>query len=563
MQPDSLSSPPAGDRSAAAAKVASARRRWMLGQFGRAAGVALFIGMLVATMAIVALAITPIEINGQPVDADQWRIGWIAGSVGIALIAAIMVTIGRAPSAMRVATEVDRRFGLRERISSSMAISASDTSSAAQALHRDAQQKAAPIVIASQFPLQPTRVAWLPLAVLPVLLATTWVIEPVGRPVETLSAVDAMEVKQVKTAAEQLKKRIAQQRRQAEAKGLKEAEELFAKMQTQLDKITSSKDMTRKDALIQMNDIKDQIQQRRDRLGSPEQMRRTLAQMKGLESGPAEKVAEQIQKGEFGNAAEEIKKLAEKVSSGKMSESEKKQLAKQVAKMAEQMKQAAAEHEQKKEQLREKIEQAKREGRSAEASEMQQKLNEAEAADAQMQQMQQMAQAMQEAAQAMQEGDQQAAAEAMQEMSSQLGEMGDAMAELEDLQDALGDLSQSKQQMNCKQCGGAGCQSCMGDNFGDGDQPGQGRGRGQGSGDRDEAEDDTGTYESQVRGDVKRGKAVIAGFADGPNRKGVTREEIKNVIEGAIREEGDPLEDQILPRDERDQTRQYFDRLRE
>ena len=38
---------------------------------------------------------------------------------------------------------------------------------------------------------------------------------------------------------------------------------------------------------------------------------------------------------------------------------------------------------------------------------------------------------------------------------------------------------------------------------------------------------------------------------------------IKSVIESSISEEGDPLEDQVLPRDEREQTRQYFDRLRD
>ncbi|MCR9210799.1 MAG: hypothetical protein NXI28_21450, partial [bacterium] len=167
------------------------------------------------------------------------------------------------------------------------------------------------------------------------------------------------------------------------------------------------------------------------------------------------------------------------------------------------------------------------------------------------------------AADAMQQGDESAAAQAMEEMSNQLGEMQMAMSELEDLESALGDLSQSKNQMNCKQCNGDGCQACQGQGFGEGEKPGMGMGRGKGKGDRPEEETDINTYDTQVRGKVKRGRAIIAGFADGPNRKGVTRADIQSAIESNLSEESDPLEDQVLPRDEREQTREYFDRLRE
>ena len=122
-------------------------------------------------------------------------------------------------------------------------------------------------------------------------------------------------------------------------------------------------------------------------------------------------------------------------------------------------------------------------------------------------------------------------------------------------------LSQSKEQMRCQQCQGAGCQACQGNGFGDGQ--GFGLGRGSGAGDRPESEDDTNTYETQVRGEVKKGKAIISGFADGPNRKGITREDVKQAIESAISEESDPSENQTLPRTEREHTQQYFNQLRE
>jgi hypothetical protein len=101
----------------------------------------------------------------------------------------------------------------------------------------------------------------------------------------------------------------------------------------------------------------------------------------------------------------------------------------------------------------------------------------------------------------------------------------------------------------------------MGQGFGDGN--GFGLGRGSGAGDRPEQEEDTNTYETQVRGQVKKGRAIIAGFADGPNRKGITREDVKIAIESTLTEESDPSENQTLPRTEREHAQQYFDRLRD
>ncbi|MEM6980129.1 MAG: hypothetical protein AAF539_10735 [Planctomycetota bacterium] len=542
-------------------KISSARWRLAMGTFGHAVSVGVFAASLVAIIAMVWLAITPIQIQGAPVDPAVWITSWVTGSFGIALVGSLLWTWFRMPNEDAVALDLDGRCGLRQRLSSSLA-TPSSASPIAAALHADARQHAAGIDVAKHYPLQLKRIAWLPLSVFPILLAMIMTVQPAQIAVVEPETVTATEVKQVQAAATELKKRLAAQRRQAEAKGLKEAEELFAKMQAKLDQITSGKPMTRKDALIQINDIKDQIKQRRDRLGSPDQMRRTMSQLKGLQGGPAEKIAEQIRRGEFGKAAEELKDLAKKLRDGKLSEQQKKQLAEQAETLAKQLKKAAQDHEQKKAQLKQQIEQAKREGRSDEASKLQQQLNQAEAADSQMKQMQQMSQAMEQAAQAMREGNGAEAADAMAEMAGELGQMQDAMSELEDLQDALDDLSQSKQQMNCKQCGGSGCQSCQGSQMGD--QFGQGqRGRGPGSGDRGEADDETNTYDSQVRGDVKRGKAIIAGFADGPNRKGITREDIQRVVENTLQDEGDPLEDQVLPRDRRDQTRQYFDQLRD
>ena len=546
-------------------QVSSARRRLILGTFGRTVCYTLFAALIVATLAIAAPAIWVMNV-----DFDNWCYAWIGGSSIAALIAAGAYALVTAPSSESVATEVDRRFGLRERLSSSMTLDADERESDfGLALTADAEKRASQLEIADRFALKPSKLSWLPLSLIPILAVVFLLVEPVGESIASSTPeIEKNEIDQVKKVAAQLKKRIQQQKRNADAKGLEEAKELFDKMEAKLNKITSQKDMSRKKAMIALNDLKKQLEERRNQLGSGDQMRKAMSQMKGLQSGPGEKVAKAIQQGEFGKAKDIIKDLANKMRDGKLNEREKAQLNKQIDQMKQQMQQAVKKHEQAKQELQKKIEQARAQGRAADAAKMQQQLNQLQQRDQQMQQMQKMAEAMNQAQQAMQNGNQKQAADALQQMAEQLGDMQQEMSELEDLEATLDELSQGKNQMRCKNCGGGGCKSCQGmGQFGmgngQGQQPGFGLGAGQGQGDRPEEEVDTNTYETQVRGKVRKGKARIAGFADGPNKQGITREEIKNLAESALSEESKALDTENLPRTEQEHAASYFEKLRE
>jgi hypothetical protein len=542
--------------------VRTARRRLVIGRFGKALCVTLFAALLLATIGVALPA-----LRVMAVDFTTWVYAWIGGCTLAAVIAAAVYSVVTAPSLAAVAAEVDRRFGLCERLSSSLMLDAEQRRSAfATALISDADRRAGQLEVADRFSLWPSRLGWLPISIVPILAIVLLLVEPASpsNASNTAKAAD-VESKQVRTVAEQLKQRIQQQRRKVEADGLKEAQELFEKMEADLDKIVKRQDLSRQDAMIQMNDLKKQLEERREQLGSSEQMRRALAQMKGLDAGPGEQVAKSIEQGNFGKAEELVKQLASKIREGALSEQEKEQLKKQIEQMKAAMNQAAQQHEQEKQELQRKIDQARNEGRGDDAAKMQQQLHQLAQKDAQMQQMGQMAEAMSQAAAAMQQGDASQAADALEQLADRLGEMQSEMSELEDLESALDQLSQSKDQMRCRKCGGAGCRQCQGNGMGQGvgDGQGFGLGRGSGEGDRPEQEEDTNTYETQVRGQVKQGRAVIAGFADGANRKGVTREDVKQAIESTLSQESDPAENQTLPRTEREHSQQYFDRLRE
>lgn len=541
-------------------QVRNARRRLILGSFGRALCITLFAALIVATIACAVPGIRVIDV-----DVQTWNLAWILGSIATAVVASLGYALATAPTTERVALEVDKRFGLSERLSSSLSMTAADRQSEfGLAVISDADRRADKIKIAEKFGFQPSRLGWFPLAITPVLILVLVLVDPTAiRDSESRDEIDPAVAAQVKRASLQLKKRIEQQKRNADAKGLEEARDLFEKLERDLDKITEKKNIDRKEAMIAMNDLKKQLEERREQLGSSDQMRKVMAQMESLQAGPADEAAKSIARGDFGKAEQVMRQLAKKMKDGTLSDKEKEQLEKQVQQLKDRLEKAIAEQKQKQDELKEKIAQAKREGRSQDAAKMQQQLNQMQQKSGQqMQQMQQMADQLGQAAQAMQNGNSQQAANALDAMADQLGDMQQEMSELKDLEDAMNDLSQSKEQMRCQSCGGAGCQQCQGMGMGMGDKPGDGMGEGAGQGDRPEEEGDTNTYETQVRGQVKKGKAVISGFADGPNRKGISREDVKRAIESSFSEESDPLENQQLPRTEREHAMDYFNKLR-
>lgn len=543
--------------------VRRARRRLILNRFVQLASTALFIAWMLATIAIIAGAVWVL-----PVEPSRWNWGWIAGTSAVAVLIAVIRALASAPSLQRAASEVDARFGLRERLSSAVALPPHDRESTmGRALLDDAARRAEPLDVREQFSIAPNRLAWLPLMPA-VMLAIALFLPPAAppEPDEVLSATTVSQTAQTKTAAETLKRKIQQQRSQAEATGLKDAEEFFKKLEMDLDKLTKRPSLDQKEAMIALNDIKKQLDQRRDELGAPDQMRQALAKIDDMQRGPAGEVVKAMQKGDFTEAEKQVKALADQLRQGELTEQEQQELKKQIESLRDQLAKANEKHQQAKQQLQQQIDQAKREGRTEDAAKMQQQLNQLQAQDQQMQQMRQMAEAMNQAAQAMQAGQAGEAAEALENMADQLGELQAEMDQLQDLEDTLESLSQSKDQMRCQSCSGSGCQSCQGAGDGHGDsggssgsRPGSGAGRDVGPADPLE----TSPYDTQVRGQPKQGRGIIAGFADGPNRKGVSREEIKDAVIGAINSPSDPLENQNLPRVERDHAREYFDRLRQ
>lgn len=86
-------------------------------------------------------------------------------------------------------------------------------------------------------------------------------------------------------------------------------------------------------------------------------------------------------------------------------------------------------------------------------------------------------------------------------------------------------------------------------------------GEGRGSGSRDEEKGDTKSYDSRVGVTPKKGESYRIGDAGGKNIAGQSREERKAALQSAISKEADAQNDTPLPREQRENAKQYFERI--
>jgi hypothetical protein len=547
-------------------QVSRARRRLVLQQFLRVIGLSLFASLLVAA---IGLAVPRIWV--LPVDARTWDISWIAGGAALGLVMAGVWTYLIRRSSLDAAIELDRRFGLKERVSSALALGPQELSSdVGQALVTDAIRKVERIDVREGFKVAPTWRLVLPLLPAAALIGLA-MLPAAAKKAEATTQKSEETKKQIKTATLKLQEKLRENQKRAEELGLKDGD-LLKEVNKELDKMASKETADRKDAMIKINDLAKEIEKRKQELGGADKLRKDLDKLKDIAKGPADKMADALKEGDFGKAEEEMKKLTEDLKAGKLGKEDQEKLAKQLEQVKEKLQQAMKDQKEARQQLQQQIEQKLAEGKVGEAAKLQQQLDQLnQGADQQEALMQQLAEKLGQASEALQNGgDPKQAAEQLDKLANELSKMQQQLEQLDNLQEVLDQLADAKDAMNCEACQGAGCAQCQ-SRAGDGDQPGNrpgdgqsnyARGRGRGQGAREESETDKSFYETRVAADPKAGQSVRIGDASGPNKAGKSLESLKEEIQASLTKEPDALEDVTLPRDQRENARQYFERLR-
>ena len=494
----------------------------------------------------------------------------------LAVISSLAFTWLKLPEEVGVAQEVDKRCNLKERLSTSLSLEGDlAKSEIARALIADTEKSTGQINLTREFPLKPTRLFCFPCLLVPCMFLLYLWMDPVGiAKAEPVSESKVEEKNQVNEAAKLLKRQIQQRKRNASEKGLLEAEKLYGRLESKIDSVIKDPKMDQKQTMIAMNDLKKQLEQRSSQLSNPESFKKILAQMKGLQAGVGKEMLDAMKKGDYKSAKERIDQLANQLQKEGLSEQEKASLKKELDALGNALKKSIDAATQQKNQLERQLESAREAGDQAEVARLQEQFQSLDAQERQMQSLREMSDLMESASKSLDNDQLMDASASMEELAQRLDQMQKEASELKDLESTLGDIAQSKSAMRCQACSGSGCSQCSGSSMssgqmasrqanGSGTARGDGLGKGSGFGDRPETESETNTYQTQVQGKLTEGKSVIAGIADGPNRKGVSREDLKQAIKASLKEQGSPSENQVIPRAEREHARQYFDQLRE
>jgi hypothetical protein len=506
------------------------------------------------------------------VDPQMWTLAWLAAALAWGFAAAVVWTWFARQDALQAAVEIDRRFGLKERVSSTLALAPAERESPiGQALVRDAIERVERVNLAEQFRLRLDRRAWLPAVAATIAFAAATLL-PVRAPQAPAKAT-AHETQQVRQSTKALVKRLDAKRKQAAEKGLSEIDPLLAKLEDGARKLAESSENDRKKTLLALNDLAQDAAKRREKLAGSAEMKKQLEGLKNLDQGPADKISQALAAGDLDKAAKEIEKLKQDLADKKLDPQAQKALAKQLDQLHEALERRVAAHEKKEAELKEQIEAERRAGNTAQADKLQQQLDKMAAQKPQMGQLGQMKQQIEQAARAMSQGDCEKASQALAELGDQLGGLEQELQEMEMLDDALDQLTECKKSMACKECNGDGCGACQGDEWVKRDGPldptrrskggGRGIGVGLGPGLGPSTDPKGKFYDSTVKQQPGRGPAQVVGEAVGPNRKGRVLAEIQTEFSGGPQDAADALSQQRLPHDYRDHAQRYFDALRE
>lgn len=546
-------------------QVRQARRRLNVQKF-----LSVVFWALTSSLAVAAVGVAIPKFWPLRIDPTIWQLAWIGGSILVGIAVAACWTLVNRRNELEAAIEIDRRYGLKERVSSCLSLKESESNSeAGQALINDAVRRVAEVDVAEKFRVAPDRWAFMPLAMAVVVFGITFLTDAqLDNDGNEVNAATVQTAKRVKKSTNNLKKTLKDKQKKALEQGLDEATDIFKKLEAGVDRLQNKNNVDKKEALVKLNDFSDELKKRAREIGDPDKLKRQLSQLRDLKEGPANKIARSMKNGNFKAAIEAVKELQKQLEKGELSDEKKQQLAQQLEQLKEKMQQMANAHEEEKQALQKKIQEKLASGDRTAAAELQKKLDDMSAQDSQMNNMQKMAQKMEQMQKSMQQGDTKQAAQQLSDLAEDLQGMQQELEELELLEGALEQIADAKNSMNCENCNGAGCSMCQGDGMGMGsgmpDLPGgMGMGDGQGKGDRPESETSTGFYDSQVAAKVGKGKQVVIGSAGGPNRPGDAMEEIQQQFEAAKSVDDDPLTGVRLPKSQRELTRQYFEKFKE
>jgi hypothetical protein len=511
----------------------------------------------------------------------RWVIA--GGILALATVAASVAAALRRPSALSAALALDERFGLKERVTTSLTLAPADAkSSAAVALLDDVNLRVARLEVVERFPVRLKRRAWF----VPVTAAILALVAIFYKPAVVTPKADADQpLAAAPEVRQEIDKKMEKLHRKAEVKepDKKDRSAELERLEAELDRLTRQPRETKEQARELVKDlagIEEQIKKREQELTKhaealKEQMRQLARTTKKEQSeGPAKQLKQALEQGDMEKAREEMNRLskqlkdeqeAEKLQkklqdkglskeerdkaeqklnelkSKQMSKEEKNQLGKQMQDIKEKVQRLSRKKEDKEKDLRDKADKGELSKDQLQNELDQLERDSSQLSDEDLQKLEKLADKLDKLQQALKDGDGQKASELLEEAGNEMGQLDDE-SELKELGEKLKDCEGTK---------GAMCDALDG-------KPVPAAGR------RRESKDVvTNSKEHRERVTMDKGKLNIIDTLPGEGFKGPRKPaELTEEIRRASQEAPEAIDRQKLPRSASDMAKGYFDKMR-
>jgi hypothetical protein len=516
----------------------------------------------------------------EPAAWLRWAIA--SGLLGAGILVGVALAFWKRPTLLTAALSLDERFGLKERVTTSLMLEKPQAASpAGQALLADVNQRIAEIDVGSRFPI---RVSWtaalVPVAAL--LLAVVAVFyEPTKGEANTKAAEELTPPTINKAQMDEKLKKFAKKEKPpkpddpAESSKLKEFDE---DIDTLLSKSRDDQNQLReriKEAGEVEDKIKDKIKEKDEKQDAikekMEQMDRLSKKDKkdqvDPKGDPGDELKKAMKQGDLDKAKEEMDRLGKKLKDKELNKDEQEQLQRDLKEVEDKLERLSRQEEEEKEE-KERLEQLKRDGK-IDQEELDRELDQLEKNKDKLdredkEDLEKAAEELKKAEEALKEGKDEEAAEHMEKAGEKM-EKVDGSEERKQMVQQVQRVRQIKKTMSQgmpKQGQPQNGQPQNGQP--DRQKPGPG-GEGRGSGQRPEANDDnTGSEDVKVDSEFdKKGQKNVVGYAPNTNKKfkKARAEEMVGEIKQAAQEAPEAIERLRIPKAASDMTKGYFEKL--
>jgi hypothetical protein len=543
----------------------------------------LFVQLLLRHLAIgwaIALALTAGWMLVEPyatAAAPEWlRWAVLGGALGVMTLAAVGLTIRRAPSRTIAALSLDEVFGLRERVVTALTLTPEEeATSAGQALLADAQRRLQELKVGEKFPVHlPWSSAFVPVGAAAVALVALFYhpVFPVAQGDTAQTQVAAEAKKEITKKLEELTKKP----RTLEQKEDRPKSEKLRELEARLDEIAKKpRDTTQqlRDRLKDLTPLEEEIKKlERERTEKARALQNQLQQKDKMmpndvpQDGPAKELSKALAEGDLEKSKQELDKLAKKLQNNELSEKEKQDLAKQLDDMQKKL-ERLAEQKDKQEQLKKLAQEGK-----IDAETLKREMDKLKKDNEKLQDLKKLAQKLGQCQQCLNQGDAGQASRALGDAAGALGQLDLDAKELEDLRDALQRLQDAKDAL-AKACEGEGSM-LGGESASESESRGEKGGRGDllnnsnsaaegASGRRPDGKQGAhNSYDAKQQSQFNpKGQKIFDGYAPGQAFKKKDGVEMTGEIQQAAQEAPDAIEIQRIPKAARDMAKGYFKNL--